>query len=510
MSRSSNTLKTSDVTTVPIQVKYSATYLSSSAYDSGITLNRGVNTSFNSSSIQFLNYALARQLYYQEYITGSLLNTANYWNSSLQSTAAEGTFDNDYRYFPTESSAEITILAMPRSVFGDGIGRKSLAISGSTYTLIDDGNGNILDTFTTGSQPSTNVAYATDGVKLYSAGYDTDGTGTALQWKTANAGGSYAGTFWTNPVTANKTGRLNYTGLWSAKSLTYLGDFATTFNITVASNTTYYFGIGCDNYGSLYLDDNLIVRQIIPDADGDGGNFRYWHIYPVDITAGTHTVKFVGTNAGIPGPNNPGSMGIEVYNNTATQISASIAASPMGSSIPGGLNVIYSSKDYLTNTIYTQNNHVGNILYSQGVVVITDKEYQDAIMPPPPAIINWTRANYENNGFINDTLVIQYTNYYTGLFSTLNVPAGGTGTPPDAGSLSVTAGTSVLVSAQNSGFNNIYLSLTSAAINSSVNGNLISVNIPTGSTAYTASEQTFTAISGLTYTVDTYGSATLP
>ena len=149
-------------------------------------------------------------------------------------------------------------------------------------------------------------------------------------------------------------------------------------------------------------------------------------------------------------------------------------------------------------------------MYSQGVVVITDKEYQDAIMPPPPAIINWTRANYENNGFINDTLVIQYTNYYTGLFSTLNVPAGGTGTPPDAGSLSVTAGTSVLVSAQNSGFNNIYLSLTSAAINSSVNGNLISVNIPTGSTAYTASEQTFTAISGLTYTVDTYGSATLP
>ena len=506
MSRSSNTLKTSDVTTVPIQVKYSATYLSSSAYDSGITLNRGVNTSFNSSSIQFLNYALARQLYYQEYITGSLLNTANYWNSSLQSTAAEGTFDNDYRYFPTESSAEITILAMPRSVFGDGIGRKSLTISGSTYTLIDDGNGNILDTFTTGSQPSTNDAYASSGVRLYSPGYSTNGTGTALEWNTAYVGGSYAGTFWTNPVTANKTGRLNYSGLWSAKSLTYLGDFAIDFNITVTAGT-YYLGIGCDNYGSVYLDGTLVVSLGLPD--GNGTNYRYWHIYPVSLTTGTHTIKYVATNAGIPDPSNPGGMGIEMYNNTQTQISASIAASPMGSSIPGGLNVIYSSKDYLTNTIYTQNNHVGNILYSQGVVVITDKEYQDAIMPPPPAIINWTRANYENNGFINDTLVIQYTNYYTGLFSTLNVPAGGTGTPPDAGSLSVTAGTSVLVSAQNSGFNNIYLSLTSAAINSSVNGNLISVNIPTGSTAYTASEQTFTAISGLTYTVDTYGSATL-
>ncbi len=159
MSRSSNTLKTSDVTTVPIQAKYSATYLSSSAYDSGITLNRGVNTSFDSSSIQFLNYALARQLYYQEYITGSLLNAANYWDPSLQSTAAEGTFDNDYRYFPTESGAQITVLAMPRSVFGEGIGRKSLTISGSTYTLIDDGNGNILDSLNSGVHVG-NVLYS--------------------------------------------------------------------------------------------------------------------------------------------------------------------------------------------------------------------------------------------------------------------------------------------------------------------------------------------------------------
>ena len=299
MSRSSNTLKTSDVTTVPIQVKYSATYLSSSAYDSGITLNRGVNTSFNSSSIQFLNYALARQLYYQEYITGSLLNTANYWNSSLQSTAAEGTFDNDYRYFPTESSAEITILAMPRSVFGDGIGRKSLTISGSTYTLIDDGNGNILDTFTTGSQPSTNDAYASSGVRLYSPGYSTNGTGTALEWNTAYVGGSYAGTFWTNPVTANKTGRLNYSGLWSAKSLTYFGDFAINFNITVTAGT-YYLGIGCDNYGSVYLDGTLVVSLGLPD--GNGTNYRYWHIYPVSLTTGTHTIKYVATNAGIPDP----------------------------------------------------------------------------------------------------------------------------------------------------------------------------------------------------------------
>jgi hypothetical protein len=507
MSRGQNTIKRSEVSTTPILLKYSASYDSSSFTANGITVNRGINTSFNTDGVTYLNYALVKQLYYQEYLTGSLLSSSSFWNPSIQSTAAEGTFDNDYRYFPTSSSAEITVIGIPRTAFGEQIARKSLLISGSTYRLIDDGNGNVIDTYTTGSQPSTNVAYASSGVRLYSPGYSINGTGTSLEWNTSYTGGSYAGTFWTNPVTANKTGRLNYSGLWSAKSLTYFGDFAIQFNITVTAGT-YYFGIGCDNYGSVYVDDNLTVSLGIPD--GNGTNFRYWHIYPISLTAGTHDIKYIVTNAGIPDPSNPGAMGIEVYNNTQSQISASIAAAPTGSSIPGGLNVIYSSKDYLSNTTYTQNNHVGNVLYSQGVIVITDVEYQNTFIRPLPAIINWTRANYENNGFIGDTLVIQYTNYNTGLFTTLNVPAGGTGTPPDSGSLTVAAGSSVLVSAQNTGFNNLYLSLISASINSEVNGNLVSVNIPIGSLPYTASEQTFTAQAGVTYTVNTYGSGILP
>lgn len=378
MSRGQNTIKRSEVSTTPILLKYSASYDSSSFTANGITVNRGVNTSFGRDGSNYLNYALVKQLYYQEYLTGSLLFSSSFWDSSNQSTAAKGTFDNDYRYFPTSSSAQLAVIGIPRTSFGEQIARKSLVITGSTYRLIDDGNGNVIDTYIAGSQPSTNDAYASSGVRLYSPGYSTNGTGTALEWNTAYVGGSYAGTFWTNPVTANKTGRLNYSGLWSAKSLTYFGDFAIDFNITVTAGT-YYIGIGCDNYGSVYIDDALVVSLGLPD--GNGTNFRYWHIYPVSLTTGTHTIKYIVTNAGIPDPSNPGAMGIEVYNNTQTQISASIAASPMGSSIPGGLNVIYSSKDYLTNTTYTQNNHVGNILYSQGVIIITDEEYQYAIIP---------------------------------------------------------------------------------------------------------------------------------
>lgn len=145
MGLSKNTLDRSDISTYPIKLKYSASYASSSALNYGITLNRGINGSFNSNGEDFLVYKLAKQLYYNSYLTGSLNNSASYWNDNLQSTAASGTFDNDYRYFSSASGTQITMLAIPRTIFGENIGRKSFRLFGTTYDLIDDGNGNIID-----------------------------------------------------------------------------------------------------------------------------------------------------------------------------------------------------------------------------------------------------------------------------------------------------------------------------------------------------------------------------
>jgi hypothetical protein len=279
----------------------------------------------------------------------------------------------------------IRVLAINQEIFGNKVLPNHFILSSSAYSITDDGYGNLYDGIVTGSQQSNNVEYATDGVKLYSSGYNIDGTGTNTSWKTSVGGGSYAGTFWTNPVSTNKTGRINYAGLWSGRSLTYLGTGTLTFNITASSNTTYYFGIGCDNYASIYLDNILLLTQ--PYPDGTGANFKYWHIYPVSISSGSHTVKFTGTNAGIPGPNNPGSMGIEIYNNTEAQISASIAASPNGSSTPSGLNIVYSSKDHLTEGNFNnqQGTYVGNIYYAHGLGVITNQDYQYMFPQPPIA-----------------------------------------------------------------------------------------------------------------------------
>jgi hypothetical protein len=362
----------------------------------GIRVYNGVKTSSifdydndikTNNEYDRLVYQSVNHLYYQAFSGSYLDDSSNLASLNYASASIYRPSGAYYDYtpqgymvkdFPTGSDATIKVLSISKDVYSTSVKKMSFNISTSFMNLQDDGKGNIYDTLATGSQQSSNEAYATDGVRLYSSGYDT-----YTSWNTIAGGGAYTGTFWTNPIIANKTGRLNYTGLWSANSLTYLGTGTLTFNITASSDTTYYFGIGCDNLASVYLDDNLIITQT--SVENAGNNYKYWHIYPVNITAGTHTVKLLGENIGVPSPGNPASMGIEIYNNTEAQISASIASTPNGSSIPSGINVIYSSKDHLTEGSFsnTTGGVIGNIFYEHGLVILTHPDYQE-IFPIPP------------------------------------------------------------------------------------------------------------------------------
>jgi hypothetical protein len=150
MGRASNTLKGSDVTTTPIRLKYSQSYSSNTMNDYGISVYNGTNTPVGidgNFTQEFLNYASAKQLYYKSYISGSLLDSGSGYNDNLQSTAASGTFDNDFRIFPTASNSTIATLSIPMSAFGERIARRSFNITFDNfgYHLVDDGNGNIID-----------------------------------------------------------------------------------------------------------------------------------------------------------------------------------------------------------------------------------------------------------------------------------------------------------------------------------------------------------------------------
>ena len=148
MSRAANSLKTSDVITTPIKLKYNSSFDSASFTENGIRVLKGVNgpiTVTGSIPQETINYYAIRHLYYSNFLTGSFPVSASSAFNYPQSTAASGTFDDDQRYFPTQSGAEITLLSIPRGVYGEQISRKSFILSSSFYFIVDDGNGNLYD-----------------------------------------------------------------------------------------------------------------------------------------------------------------------------------------------------------------------------------------------------------------------------------------------------------------------------------------------------------------------------
>jgi hypothetical protein len=212
-------------------------------------------------------------------------------------------------------------------------------VSGLTVNTGSNCNGNIA---AGNSAASPYVDYGTFGVRLYSS-YNLDGSGTSTNWLCNDAGGNYTGTFWANPNNNTSDGRLNQASLWSG-SQGYVGTGSLSFVVNAATTKDYYVGIAADNYCSIYLDNVLKVAQT--DNIASANNFKYWHIYPINVIAGIHTLLIRGINSEGTPNSNPGSMAVEIYDNTSTQISASIAAAPNGSSTPSGLTILYSSRNY--------------------------------------------------------------------------------------------------------------------------------------------------------------------
>ncbi len=108
MSRAYNTLKASDISTTPIKLKYLVGIEAADFSAYGINVITGSNgpvTITGSVKQDTINFRTIRQLYYQNYLTGSLLFSASYWDSNQQSTAFSGSSDYENRYFPTESNA---------------------------------------------------------------------------------------------------------------------------------------------------------------------------------------------------------------------------------------------------------------------------------------------------------------------------------------------------------------------------------------------------------------------
>jgi len=126
-----------------------------------------------------------KNLYYQNYVSGTLSGDFyqsssffNYEQSTLISNTIRnlptisGSIDglNEYdissslydstTLFDSDKGSKIVVISIDQNIFGSGLSPNTINISGSTYNLQDDGEGNIMDTLATSSLYVGNVFYS--------------------------------------------------------------------------------------------------------------------------------------------------------------------------------------------------------------------------------------------------------------------------------------------------------------------------------------------------------------
>ena len=128
-------------------------------------------------------------------------------------------------------------------------------------------------------------------------------------------------------------GPLNRCGIWVCKPPqalpnTWLG-FSSTF--TAPAQKTYYIGIGGDNQYRVYVDDSLVAQNVVPAL---AENFRVWHLFPITLHAGSHTIIMQGYDYGIKA-----AFGAEIYNDSLPVLDTA--------SSYNSLHLIFSTKDMI-------------------------------------------------------------------------------------------------------------------------------------------------------------------
>ena len=192
--------------------------------------------------------------------------------------------------------------------------------------------------FTVSLSPIAFTDYSDFGTRFYDTGFAYDGTGTILQTNTTN------GVWKKTPGLLN--GPLNRSGVSGSTVQTFIWYGFSACLTGVTTSKTYYVGIGADNEYRLVLDGQEILNTYTPTTSGSSNTFRYWNVYPVQMDAGNHTLEIYGMND--PGAGlNPHGYGMEVYDNTLSQLTAATSVS--------NLNIIWSTSGRTTAEI-VQNN----------------------------------------------------------------------------------------------------------------------------------------------------------
>ncbi len=204
----------------------------------------------------------------------------------------------------------------------------------------------------------TNAAYAL---------YQNAGTGAVVA-PLANVQSKLWGCDTTsNPTcgTGSTGGRLNQVGVWATG---YPDDteLPFTFCVDLENTKQYLIGIAGDNKVKIYIDN---VLHVFLDASNTlyGLNnsavtrpFIHWHVFPITLTAGAHTIKLVGLN--IDGNK---SFGAEIYDIDLTTFQSTLlnpaVSAPNCGNVDADLEpyIIFSTGDYIGMTVPDPNDAEG-------------------------------------------------------------------------------------------------------------------------------------------------------
>jgi surface protein len=193
--------------------------------------------------------------------------------------------------------------------------------------------------------------YSRYGTRFFSNSFSLVGTGTTdYVISTPYVGGSYTGTLWGNANNDTTSGPLNRTAIWNnGDSITnkWLGFSAC---LTATSLTSeYYIGIAADNEYKLIL-DGVEILNTYSGITGQVENFRWWNVYPINISYGVHTLELFGLDEG-----DPAGFGMEIYYNTLQELTAATSLND--------INIIFSSSGYsIADVVQT----VGNVPLTSG------------------------------------------------------------------------------------------------------------------------------------------------
>jgi len=238
-------------------------------------------------------------------------------------------------------------------------------------TTIANYTGNLL-TVTEGDKV---ISYTASGLRLYSdissltypilgtgsdnATYtvkDNNGLGTLVSQLGTDVQSTLWGS-WSPCATGSTGGRLNTVGVWSTN---YPDQTELCFEYCVEPTATkqYLIGMAGDNAVRFYVDGTLVVNLDTPSS-GSTANISYtrWHVFPITLTAGTHTIKICGYNN-----ESLASFGAEIYDITLETFQSTLTlpkvSSPNCGNVPTDLEpyIIFSTKDMIGLQVPDPNN----------------------------------------------------------------------------------------------------------------------------------------------------------